>query len=162
MKPWNRVTNATEEGCLALKSIFINHRSSLARVFWSGINRPIIRRMPCAAQCFSFHCFSRHWPLFFVSPKEFQQFFICVQMKLSYVLFQLFLSFIIFCLLDLIICSKTTLNGWFRKPNAHEKHTGQNKRIVPKCITALLIPEFFSLSKLQETFTKNTLGKKKG
>lgn len=88
--------------------------------------------------------------------------FICVQMKLSYVLFQLFLSFIIFCLLDLIICSKTTLNGWFRKPNAHEKHTGQNERIVPKCTTALLIPEFFSLSKLQETFTKNTLGKKKG
>lgn len=124
-------------------------------------NRPIIRRMPCAAQCFSFHCFSRHWPLFFVSPKEFQQ-FLFVQMKLSYVLFQLFLSFIIFCLLDLIICSKTTLNGWFRKPNAHEKHTGQNKRIVPKCTTALLIPEFFSLSKLQETFTKNTLGKKKG
>lgn len=124
-------------------------------------NRPIIRRMPCAAQCFSFHCFSRHWPLFFVSPKEFQQ-FLFVQMKLSYVLFQLFLSFIIFCLLDLIICSKTTLNGWFRKPNAHEKHTGQNKRIVPKCTTALLIPEFFSPSKLQETFTKNTLGKKKG
>lgn len=87
--------------------------------------------------------------------------FICVQMKLSYVLFQLFLSFIIFCLLDLIICSKTTLNGWFRKPNAHEKHTGQNKRIVPKCTTALLIPEFFSISKLQETFTKNTLGKRK-
>lgn len=86
--------------------------------------------------------------------------FICVQMKLSYVLFQLFLSFIIFCLLDLIICSKTTLNGWLRKPNAHEKHTGQNERIVPKCTTALLIPEFFSLSKLQRNVHEKHTGQK--
>lgn len=117
-------------------------------------NHPIIRCMPCAAQCFSFHCFSRYRPLFSSHPKNLSNFYLCSNEVILWGFLAVFVfEFHHFCLLDLIISSKTTWNGWFRKLDVHEKHTGRKERIVPKCTAALLIPAFFSLLILQETLT---------